>query len=240
MQDSGFALDNFGALTLVGPLVANVVSLTVHGQLTLDGTETGGLFIAGTIEPANHLKPLPIDSVIDVDAPAGAGPAVLQTGTFFIDSGPDAGSYLGKAPPDATLFLNATPSGNIEFAPAPPNSTGLIGPGVDLVADAGATGTISGNVNLYRVVILDAFASQLTGFLDQVGGQAGAAKGFVDPNPKPAVQFNACPIESVNCTILQIESLPPVNPLQNFDIEQRKRRKLDNNVQLPGIATRDF
>jgi hypothetical protein len=44
----------------------------------------------------------------------------------------------------------------------------------------------------------------------------------------------------VNCTILPIESLPAGDPLENFDISQRKHRKLNNSVQLPGVATRDF
>jgi hypothetical protein len=82
--------------------------------------------------------------------------------------------------------------------------------------------------------------TDLTGAINNYSGQAAAGEGSVEPFPLSQFQFNSCPIGSVNCVILPVEVLPSVNPLEDFDISQRKRRRLDKNVQLPGIATHDF
>ncbi len=227
MHDSTFALNNDGPLAIVGSLVADIILITTNGSLTLEGSSSGsggGIFInSGTIAPTAYFTPHPTDSVINVN-----NGSVFQTGTFAINT--------ANGPP-GTLFLYVD-NGGIQFAPAPDE---LFAPFINLeISDPG--GIISGNVDLDRLVILDAETRsvQLTGTLDGLQGQAAASKGIVDPFPRPEFQFNACPIGSVNCTILPIESLPPGNPLENFDLTQRKRKKLDKNVHLPGVATRDF
>jgi hypothetical protein len=195
----------------------------------LDGTDGGGLFITGGTLATTVFAPTSLNSVITVDPAGNIAPTISQTGTFTINDSLTS----------ATLFLYAE-NGDIIFAPAPPTTGGLVGPDVDLELAAGKTGTISGNIDLFRVVILSAGQVALTGILDHVGGQAGAGNGLVNPFPQPSFRFNSCPIGSVNCTILPVESLPSADPLQNFEIDQRKQRKLNHNVQLPGIATRDF
>ncbi len=233
LTDSNFILDNDGPLALIGPVVANRVSLTVNGKLTLDGTAGGGLYIAGGLATSNTPVPRPEDSIINIDGP---GAQLAQIGTFSINPTDNYASQLSAGGPGATVFLTAN-NGNIAFAPT--GAGVLYAPGVDLIADAGTAGTISGQVDLRGLLVM-AGTSQLDGYIDGVGGEAAAAKGFVAPQAKPDLRFNACPIMSVNCTILPIESLPLTNPLQNFDLEQRKRRELNHDVQLPGIATRDF
>jgi filamentous hemagglutinin family protein len=241
MQDSTFALNDSGPLTLIGPLVANAVSLMATGLLTLEGSTTGGLFIAGTLAPKTQTMPAPGDSSITVmQAAGGAEPAIVQTGTFYVDSGPLAGQYPGFANMPATLFFTMLPFGTINFAPAPPNGDGLVAPSIDAVFSPGNGGTISGNVDLLSLLLVSGRATNLTGMLDGLSGEAASGKGSVVPFPKPVFQFNACPIGSVNCIILPIETLPPGDPLQNFDIDQRKKKRLDKNVALPGVATRDF
>jgi filamentous hemagglutinin family protein len=241
LQDSTFALDNEGPLTIIGPLVANAVSITAVGLVTLLGSPDGGLFIAGQAEPKTVQTPQPGDSVITVTPAANGGtPAILQTGTFYIDAGPQAANFAAFANQPATLFLQTLPDGTINFAPAPPAGDGLEAPSIDMAIALGTSGTVSGNVDLHSVLIISGTASQFTGTLDGVTGSAAAGKGNVNPFPKPAFQFNACPIGSVNCIILPIESLPSANPLQNFDIEERKRKRLNKNVALPGVAMRDF
>jgi hypothetical protein len=152
---------------------------------------------------------------------------ITQTGVFDINTADG---------PAANLFLYLV-GGSAAFA----TSGALYAPTTNLeINDSG--GSISGNVVLERLVILNALTQsvELTGQLDGVGGQAAASKGFVDPFPEADFRFNACPIGSVNCTILPIETLPQGNPLENFDLSQRKRSKLNKNVHLPGVATRDF
>jgi hypothetical protein len=129
---------------------------------------------------------------------------------------------------------------DITFAPAPPSTDGLYGPSITLPISLGPLGTGTGNATLYEIIVFSGLSTQFTGTLDGLAGPASAGKGFVVPNPKPPLQFNACPIGSVNCVILPTEVLPSGNPLQNFDVTQRKRRHLARSVVLPGVATRDF
>jgi filamentous hemagglutinin family protein len=232
MNDSQFVLNNAGTLVIVGPVRADTVTINARGTLALDGMDGGGLFLKGKLESNSIQSVGTMDSLLRVTPGVGenAGqPTIVQTGTFFINQ--------GTAQP-ATVFLSAaTPNGSINFA-QPPGA--IDAPSVDLVLAVGPRGTISGNVNLQHIEILSALSTNLTGTLDNVTGQAAAGKGTASPFPQSTYRFNACPIGSVNCTILPVETLPQTNPLENFDITQRKRKRLGQNVHLPGIATRDF
>jgi hypothetical protein len=104
---------------------------------------------------------------------------------------------------------------------------------------------VTGNVNLQHLEIIHADSVNLTGFLKTTTGQsvtgpAAAANGSVFPTPLPTYKINDCPIGSVNCTILPTVAVPVTDPLGNFDLSQRKRKHLYRNVQMPGIATRDY
>ncbi|GLR65643.1 hypothetical protein GCM10010909_03210 [Acidocella aquatica] len=235
MHDSLFALANAGALTIVGPVVANTVTITAQGPITLAGSATGGLFITGTIASSTATAPSPLDSVISSN---GSAASILQTGTFLVNSGPNALTYLNNASQPATLFLYTQPSGTMNFAANTGGS--LYAPSLDLVLAAGAAGVVTGNVNLQHLEVLSALSVNLNGTIAGIPGPTAAGGGTAFPFPQPGYRFNTCPIGSVNCTILPIEMLPEGNPLENFDISPRKRKRLDHGVQLPGIATRDF
>ena len=146
LQDSLFSLSNSGNLTFIGPVRASAISLSVAGTLTLEGDPEGGLFIKGSVAPSTTTMPRPGDSVITVTPGANGTPAaVVQYGTFLINSGANAQAILGNAAEPATLFLNTSPDGTINFAPYP---AGLYAPSVDLIVGAGPQGIIDGNVVL--------------------------------------------------------------------------------------------
>ncbi len=235
MGGGTFMLDNDAPLTLTGPLVANVASITAAGALVLDGSADGGLFLSGGTASSTATKPRTgVDSILAV---TGGNPSITQSGTFYIDSGPNLTAYLGNATPLATLFMSLASSGAIAIAASP----GILeAPNTDLVLAAGAAGVITGNVNVLHLEVLSAKSVDMTGFIASITGPTAAGNGSAFPFPQPGYRFNACPIGSVNCTILPIEGLPQANPLENFDISPRKRRKLDKNVTLPGVAARDF
>ncbi|MBU6419449.1 MAG: autotransporter adhesin family protein, partial [Proteobacteria bacterium] len=235
MADSVFMLTNDAPLTLIGPVVANAVSITAAGALILQGSANGGLFLSGsTIAGAAVTPRTGIDSLLAV---TGGNPSITQYGTFYISSGPNLASYLGNASPLATLFMSLASSGTIALAPAP----GVLNaPNTALVLSAGTAGVVSGNVNVLNLEVLGAQSVQMTGSIGSITGPTAAGKGTAFPFPQPGYRFNSCPIGSVNCTILPIEGLPQANPLQNFDLSPRKRRRLDKNVTLPGVAARDF
>jgi hypothetical protein len=238
MQDSLFSLENAGPLTITGPVVANTVNIAAPGVVTLLGSAEGGLFITGSIAPDNTTTPGPGDSVITVTPGAnGAAPEIVQTGTFMINAGPNGLAQFGAANQQATLFLNTPPDGTMSFAGFP---EGIDAPSVDLILSAGPQGVISGNLDLQHLEILSALSTDLTGTIDNVQGPTAAGNGSAFPFPQPSFRFNACPIASVNCTILPIATVPAGNPLENFDVSSRKRKKLNRDVELPGIAMRDF
>ncbi|MDE2318617.1 MAG: filamentous hemagglutinin N-terminal domain-containing protein [Rhodospirillales bacterium] len=235
MADSVFMLTNDAPLTLIGPVVANAVSITAAGALVLDGSAGGGLYLSGSTIAGTPLKPRTgVDSILAV---TGNSPSITQYGTFNVDSGLNAAKYLGNASPQATLFMSLANSGTIGLAPAP----GVLNaPNTELVLAAGAAGAVNGNVSVLRLVVLSAQSVQMTGSIGSISGPTAAGKGIAFPFPQPGYRFNTCPIGSVNCTILPIEGLPQANPLQNFNLSPRKRRRLDKNVTLPGVAARDF
>jgi hypothetical protein len=240
MGDSLFSLDNTGTLTITGPLVANVISISSTGQLILAGSPNGGMFFSGSI--ASNTATVPrtgVDSVL-------FAPSIIEHGIFYINDGANSArfnsvKFLGATNLSATIFfltaLNPNNSGgNIGFDTG---SNGLYGPSIDAVFDAGTNGNITGNVNLYHLEVINGSDANLTGTIDGVSGQPASGKASAtDPSSK--YQINSCPIGSVDCVVLFVETLPNGNPLGDFDITERKRKKLDKNIQLPGIAMHDF
>jgi filamentous hemagglutinin family protein len=244
MSDGLFVLDNAGPLTLIGPLVASAISLTIHGLLTLDGTQDGGLVIGGGPAGAGQRAPVAGNSVITVEPGQNGTPGgIVQFGTFFINAGPGLSATIGGANADPTLFL--TSSGDIAFATGP---QGLYAPSIDLLLSAG--GAITGNVALRGLTILNAQNTQLFGSLAGVTGPDAARLGFVYPVPQITQLFNDCEIEAVVCSppqtgapdidILFDEIFPRGIVLPTLDLEVKRKHKLHPDIQLPGIAKADF
>jgi hypothetical protein len=241
MADSAFDLVNTGALSLNGPLVANTVSLSASGVLTLAGSVVGGLYVTGALSPNSLTAPrTSVDSVL-------MGSSIQQIGTFYINNGPGAALYntqavLGSADQATTIFLltvtSPTQSGGAIALST--SGLGLYAPNADVVVDGGTTGAMTGNLNVLHLEVLGGLDSEFTGTIDGFTGQSAAGKANTFPVAVSRYQFNACPIGSVDCQIINIAAVPATNPLGNFDVTQRKRRRLDKNVQLPGIATHDF
>jgi hypothetical protein len=241
MADSAFDLVNTGALSLDGPLVANTASISASGVLTLAGSVVGGLYVTGAPAADTLTQPRTgVDSVL-------IGASIQEIGTFYINAGPGTALYnsqaaLGTSSPAASIFLLtvANPGqagGPIALSLA---GIGLYAPDADIIVDAGTTGTMTGNLNAQHLEVLGGLDSEFTGTIDGLTGQSAAGKANTFPVALSRYQFNACPIGSVDCQIINIEAVPATNPLGNFDVTQRKRRRLDKNVQLPGIATHDF
>jgi hypothetical protein len=251
LADSLFELNDGEALTITGPVIASTVLITATGQLVLDGSAGGGLYITGGLAAANAaLPPSATQSELAVLPNAAGASLITGTGTFTINNGAPATIFLVTA-------SNADPGGGgISFG----NDSGLQAPSADVILAAGTQGSVTGNVNAAQLEILSANSVNLTGLIDGIAGGSAAALATSAPGPSPQYQFNACEIAVVNCGISALQIVQesatattttnPVNklftpmltanPLENFDISQRKRRRLNKNVQLPGIATHDF
>lgn len=239
LLNQSFSLVDNRALTVIGPIAAKAVSLTTQGLLTLDGVAGGGLYISGVYEtpPGATVAPNPtsLDSVLTINGPS---PQLVQTGTFTIDGPPLAGT---------SVYPNSDNTVFVHFDPGKPNAgsnatfQALQALSTELILELNS-GTSSGQVFLNRLLVVGNSGGKVNffGTLGGVGGPGAAHNGTVFPFPNSNYQFNACPIESVNCTILPIETVPVTSPLLNFDLTPPRRRKLDRNVRLPGIAARDY
>ncbi|MDD2862649.1 MAG: hypothetical protein PHI71_16495, partial [Acidiphilium sp.] len=236
-DDAGHALSlvDGGPLDLAGPVTAQVVSISATGMLTLDGIAGGGLFINGRA-PAGAVtsQTAPragIDSVLSVVA--GGAQQLVQTGIFDIDAGPIA-QQVGLATQPNMLFVDLNTTGSASFAD-------LVAPNTTMVISLGG-GAASGQLDLKFLAVAGSYAGKanFTGTLDNVSGQAAAHNSVVVPVPGVNYRFNACIIGSVNCTVLPVVTLPEASPLQDFDLTPTRRRRLDRDVRLPGIAAKDY
>jgi hypothetical protein len=236
-DDAGHALSllDATALDLAGPVTAQVVSISATGELILDGIAGGGLFINGAA-PAGAVtaQTAPrrgIDSVLNVAD--GGAQQLVQTGIFDIDTGPIA-QQDGLAAQPNMLFVLLPSTGNASFA-------NLMAPNTTMVINLGG-GAASGQLNLKFLAVAgsEAGKANFTGTLGNLSGQEAAHNGVVVPVPGANYRFNACIIGSVNCTVLPVVTLPEASPLQDFDLTPTRKRRLDRDVRLPGIAAKDY
>jgi hypothetical protein len=137
-----------------------------------------------------------------------------------------------------TLFVNLAPAAAARFA-------GLDAPSTEVVLAPGR-GAVQGDVHLGYLAVLGVAAPQiqLFGTLGAVGGPAAASNGIVVPVPQINYTINGCVIGMASCTAMVLPMPlavpPPGDPLDNFDIMPPRRRRLDQGVTLPNIATKDY
>jgi filamentous hemagglutinin family protein len=236
-NDTGhyLSLNDARALTLIGPVTARAITIAAAGQLVLDGTAGSGLFIQGqglATPIAPDVQPRAgIDSVLSVTN--GGAQQLLQTGAFTIDTGAVA-QAAGLANQPNGVFLLLPSTGSTTFAD-------LLAPNTTLVINLGG-GMASGQLALHFLVVAGSAAGQTNfdGSLGNLSGQAAAHNGVVVPVPGTNYRFNACIIGSVNCTVLPILNLPEASPIQDYDLAPTRRRHLDRDVRLPGVAAKDY
>ncbi|WP_287786681.1 filamentous hemagglutinin N-terminal domain-containing protein [Acidiphilium sp.] len=226
-----FALTDATALTVAGPVSAKALTITATGQITLDGADGGSFSIGGQFLPTyvyNGLSPRNgIDSVLQVIANGAPANGIVQTGQFNIDTGPLQGQ-------PNTLFMLLPDGADAKFNDLNARSTDLA---ISLI-----NGYAQGTLYLHYLLVAGGLNGQ-TAFVGQIAGLAGSAaahNGKVVPVPGSSYRFNSCIIGSVSCTVLPVAIVPERNPLDDFDISPRRRRKLDANVRLPGVAAKDY
>ncbi|WP_048858478.1 hypothetical protein, partial [Acidiphilium multivorum] len=226
-----FALTDATVLTVAGPVSAKALTITATGQITLDGADGGSFSIGGQFLPTyvyNGLSPRNgIDSVLQVIANGAPANGIVQTGQFNIDTGPLQGQ-------PNTLFMLLPDGADAKFNDLNARSTDLA---ISLI-----NGYAQGTLYLHYLLVAGGLNGQ-TAFVGQIAGLAGSAaahNGKVVPVPGSSYRFNSCIIGSVSCTVLPVAIVPERNPLDDFDISPRRRRKLDANVRLPGVAAKDY
>ena len=115
---------------------------------------------------------------------------------------------------------------------------------VDLTTGPGQGGRAAGNVFLKALTVIyppgGGVSADLFGTINQLGGQAAAGSGDVSPTPDSTVRLNNCPIHSVSCVLLPVQTIPAANPLQNFSVGSMFNRSDDDDLLLPIVSDKDY
>ncbi|HTN12972.1 MAG TPA: hypothetical protein VL154_18540, partial [Acetobacteraceae bacterium] len=235
---SEFMLGNAQPLTIIGPLSAEFFRITATGSMTLAGDIT-------TLGETRAQQGL-------ADIKYAGSDAALNNPL------PDRGSYLavladGDAPAtftQATPVTISTAGGDVSTLRIQLLSNGgtitlgdLTAPSTDLLLFPGGNGDVvgTGHVNLYGLLVAGRGGkSDLSGIIATVDGAGAAHLATITPLPDPSYRFNACPIGSVNCVLMPVNVLPPINPLRNFFIGETRGDEDDLDLILPNVADEDY
>jgi hypothetical protein len=210
------------AMTLAGPVAADYVGITATGTLVWTGqVVTLGLprlqqDLPTLTEPGSYLQVL---------AGAGGTAQMLQTGLAQV---------ISQDATVSTLRLQ-TPAvgGNIVFNDLQATDT-------DLLLFIGA-GHASGSVDVGDLLVSGAQGgTSLVGTVRGLFGDAAARQSNLTPNLNANYQINSCPIQSVNCILLPVETVPQQNPLRDLAIGQARDELDDTDVLLPDVAEQDY
>jgi len=82
--------------------------------------------------------------------------------------------------------------------------------------------------------------ADLFGTIGGLDGQAAANKANILALPNTNYRFNACPITSVNCVLLPVQTVPPLSPLRDVPIIRDRPSQDDADVQLPNVSDEDY
>jgi hypothetical protein len=83
-------------------------------------------------------------------------------------------------------------------------------------------------------------SANLSGSVNGLTGQTAAEAAAISPRQNAQFRFNSCPIGSVNCIVLPVESVPPINPNQNLDIGNFQNSDDDSDLLLPNVSDQDY
>ena len=216
MPNSVFTLGNGAAIVTGGtPEPSDFV--------LLDASAGGAQVIAAEIPTAGR-------PALSAGQPVGAYLTVggfAQLGTSQV-AAPAAGGA-------SILRIDAGGAGAIGFA-------NLQGPGTWLLIDVG-TGKVSGNIFVRSLTLqypAAGAAAALAGTIDDIIGPAAAGAAIILPLPSSKFSLNHCPLHSINCVLLPLESLPAQNPLENFSIGTLLNSNDDDSLLLPIVSNRDY
>ncbi len=219
---SNFSLLDATPLTLAGPLSADYVRLSATGTLVW----SGDLITLGLSRYRQDF-PTPSDpgTWLQVTPGPGGVAQILQTGVARIITQDGAIS---------TVRLQLPPlGGSINFAD-------LEAPTTDLLLFTGA-GHATGRINVGDLLVSGKLGgTTLTGTVRGLVGAAAARQSDIAPFLDANYRINSCPIRSVNCILLPIESIPAQNPLHDLAIGAARDSQDDTDVLLPNVAEQDY
>jgi filamentous hemagglutinin family protein len=230
-----FMLEAGAAVTLSGQFSAPVI---VVDDPNASVTLSGDTILTGFTRMAKGQSLFTEWPTASLTGPGGGAfitaAGVTQTGLTSV------GAVAGAA--GATLRIDLTHNGAVTFAD-------LVAPGTNLYLNlAGPAGTgVSSALGAIDVkglyVNFDPGAPSsvsLTGQIDGVGGQQAAGEAFITPVRNRSYEFNACAIQSVNCILLSPVLVPPINPIQAYDLTTGSESDDDLDLLLPNVGETDY
>ncbi len=231
-----FSLNNTASLTISGNITAPLLGITTAGTLkvgdgvviTTNGATRAAQGASATLPDAeiNNFSGHTVGSFLQVTS-AGGAPSRIETGSITV---------LPFSLPQATLdFVLPTPeAGTISIGQ-------LAGKTTDLILVSRNRGIVTGTVDVAGLLVLGTGGkSDLFGSVGGLEGQAAANKANIAPRPSADYRFNACPITSVNCVLIPVQTIPPISPLRDVPIIRDRPTQDDTDVQLPNVSDEDY
>jgi filamentous hemagglutinin family protein len=231
-----FTLNNAIPLTITGPVSAPLFGITAGGSLkvadgvvlTTNGRPRADQGLDGFLTDAqiNDFTPGDKASFLAVKAMPGIEPR--------IDTGSIAVAPFSVAQATLDLVLPTSAGGTISIGQLDGKTTDLI-----LVTRTG--GIATGTVDVAALLVVGTGGkSDLFGQIGGLDGQIAANKANITPRPDANYRFNACPITSVNCVLIPIQTIPPISPLRDVPIIRDRPTQDDTDVQLPNVSDEDY
>ena len=226
LTGSTLSVDNAIPLSVTGPLQASFISITATDLLTLSGTiTTTGLPVGTQLGSATPVSPGTSFSV--TSSGTGATPTIHNAGllSFVPEAGAATNTVRFQLPGNggALIFDN------------------LSGPQTALLLFTNSGGTATGQINAYQLYVVgSAGSTTLIGSIANYTGPEAARAAGIKPQPQTAYRLNACPIGSVNCVLIPLAALPPLNPLRDFVLDAGANDNGDDELLLPDVSSKDY
>jgi hypothetical protein len=236
LANGNFLLNNALPLTVSGTTTARILGISATGYLRLsDGTSiiTDGLS-RSTQGVSSNLTAAQIAG----RAVTGLGSYLAATSSF----GAPARIEVGRI----NVAPFSTQLSTLDFVlPHPQAGTvsisQLTGKTTDLVLITRSGGAATGTIDVAGLLVVGAGGrAELFGSIAGVDGQAAANRASISPQPSSEYRFNTCPISSVNCVLIPVQTVPPISPLRDIPIIRDRPTQDDSDVQLPNVSEEDY
>jgi hypothetical protein len=243
-----------GTLSFAGLLEAPRILLGEHAAgntLFRDTAAPAAIdFMSGTILTDSSI-PIMAGAQPDILTPITNGQdaalGLFATATDFTQTGTTAVHTLSGEARQTVQFRLTGPAGAIAFDPVFGSGTGFVGLTTQLLLDLGIKGYASGNIVVAGLNVYYGGTSNnqlgrasLTGSVNGRTGTAAASTGFIHTAPGVNYQFNACPIQSLNCVLLSPFVVPLGSPVRDLEVSVGHRREDDDDLILPNVAEQDY
>ncbi len=241
-----------GDIVLSALTVESDAAMTAGGDIDIEGTQ--GLAIRGSLAAGRTITLAALLGPLTITAPsltAGAGDILINGLTVESDARLSAGGDVDVEGKERLVIGNRLEAGGVIMLSAPDMKLdGVDARGQALYLELFG-GVVNGSVDAGRLVLVGLGGiGSMTGSVGGIGGQAAATRverEALDGTKLPATPddrkllMNGCPVRTINCSVIPgASAIPPGSPLRDVAIMAAQTDDDDEDVQLPGVAARDY